>query len=76
MTVYDVRVVQTTAQAPPGEMWHLSLHQEPGGSPQDKDWNGGVFRMDGMPRAKTIHLLRRLARRLEEGSNISDVVMP
>lgn len=76
MTVYDTTMVHSGPELTPGELWHLSLNQEPRGSPQDGDYHGGIFRANGIPRARMIHLLRRLARRLEEGHGVAEITMP
>lgn len=59
-----------------GDVWHLSLSQEGRGSPADDDYEGGHFRMSGMPREKTARLLRRLADLVEEGKTVAEIALP
>lgn len=57
-------------------VWHFSLLHEPRGSPEDQDWDGAMFKMDGMSTPDTVALLRRIADRVEAGESLKEISTP
>ena len=75
MTVVMHNIVATNPHEL-GDVWHLSLSKDGRGSPADADYDGGIFKMDGMSREKTVRLMRRLAALIEEGKTLEEIALP